>query len=369
MIEKRHNKENKMKAAIITLTSVNYGNRLQNYAVQKNLESIGVDVYTLHNPFNQKQSRLIKNIKNVIKRIVGTSLKKSEVLRQDRFKKFDRHYIQYSPYYLNKAKDRERIKEEYNIFIIGSDQVWNPMTDNYGANNFAFFVKDRKKIALAASFGVKEMPENKKSEYSNYLSRIDAISVREESGKKIVSNLLGIEPTVLIDPVMSLENEEWKKIEKKPEWMNEKTEFAFQYFLGKETSELKRIKNIIKSEEVRIVNIMDYGNRKQFATDPCEFLWLIRHSKVVLTDSFHASVFSFMFYKPLVIFDRVDDFEKMNTRLDNLMEKFELQNRHSLKLKNSHDVFVCNYLEGHKEMKEEKKKYFEYLYSQFEKEV
>ena len=313
------------KAAIVTLTVANYGNRLQNLATQWVFEELGYDVETIHNPYEPTYSEVKHRLRNVIKRIIGNKRQKLNVFREDAFDAFDRKYVKYSKYWINNAAHRSALDNEYDVFVCGSDQLWNPTTEKYGANNFAMFAADKKKVTMAPSFGVTEFPNNRVEEFKAYLNSFCYLSVREETGAQIVKELTGREATVVIDPTLMIQREKWEHIEKKPQWLNQ-DEYILCYALGSQYM-MKWVQEIADKNNCKVVNLMNNEDRRFYCTDPAEFLYLTHHCKLMVTDSFHGSVFSIMFEKPLVVMDRKDEFVSMNTRLDNLLEMFGIQNR------------------------------------------
>lgn len=306
----------KMKnVGIITLNGdYNFGNKLQNYALIKFIED----------NFNCTCCTIwTSDIKdnNYLKKFLRFILKSKGYLRERNFKRFNK-YLKIKKYAIN------NIKDECDKYIIGSDQVWNyndPIFSSY--KYFALFSAPKKNISYAASFGVSEIESNYVEIFKNGLSNIEQISVRESSGKKIVEKITGRKDVQLvIDPTMLLDANEWNKISRKPKkHKNEK--FILNYFLGNLTSDKKNeINRIAKENNCIIINILEKGD-PYYTCGPSEFLWLVKNSFLVCTDSFHASVFSILFNRPFIVFDRDDKLKKMSSRIDTLLDTFELKDR------------------------------------------
>ena len=206
-----------MKIGIITINDLNnYGNRLQCYAVQELLTKIGV---VPENVYNDNLNIKIK-VKRNIRKIAHTIMRKEGQLvfnkRRKLFKKFNKQ-IKFSKYKVIRGKTNKKINDYYDFFVVGSDQVWNPQFNTTSDADFLTFTSDNKKIAFSASFGVGELKNDIKQEYKEKLDKFRYLSVRENSGKKIIEDLTERKDVeVLLDPTMMLSSEEWDKVLKKP---------------------------------------------------------------------------------------------------------------------------------------------------------
>lgn len=304
----------KMKVAIITIVSRNYGNRLQNYALQYVIETLGYSVETLQR--GQRQKDVKRYIKSAAQMLLQT--------KGQKFKKFDKK-IHFSKLVVTRDTYPDNIDKQYEYFIAGSDQVWNPYYDFVaGKCDFLTFARDNQKISYAASFGVSEIPYERKTEYADHLKTFKAISVREKKGAEIVEELADRKATVVLDPTLLLGESEWKKIEKKPVFRPKK-KYVLVYALGDKTNRFKdKIKQLKGKYEIFDVrSLQKTGN--ELPIGPSEFLYLIRNSEEVLTDSFHATVFSIIFHKKFVTFNRPG--LNMNSRIESLAELLGEKNR------------------------------------------
>lgn len=300
---------------IVTITDMNnYGNRLQNYAINNELLRIGM------NPKNYVHCKSDTKLKMFVYTAMhkGVNAAKRYII----FNHFDKNVKNNYVY-----KQEMKKESKYNYFICGSDQIWNP---EYAGKPFYFavFAPPEKRIAYAASFGVSEIPEHKKEIYTKYLNEMKAISVREEDGAKIVKELTGRDATVLVDPTLMLDKEEWLKIAKKPKFDVSK-KYVLTYFLGEVSGRRKEyIDYVCKQNNLELINL-DAKNPNTFwyKTGPAEFLWLIDNASVMLTDSFHGSVFSVLMDTPFLVFDREDNIGEMSSRIDTLLNTLKLQDR------------------------------------------
>ena len=294
------------RVAIVTIESLNYGNRLQNYALQQVIELQGCAVETLH---RSDAYRTIPAVKRCIQDVLQTKAAK--------FRKFDSH-INFANLIIGRDIYPNNLSDSYDYFVVGSDQVWNPYYDFVaGECDFLAFARDNQKISYAASFGVSEIPSERKIEYSKYLKSFKEISVREEQGAKIIKNLTGREITVVLDPTLLLGESEWRKVERKPQSCP-KDKYVFVYALGDKSNRFKeKIEQLKEKYEIFDVRAIQ-KNGKERPIGPSEFLYLIRHAEEILTDSFHATVFSIIFHKKFVTFNRSG--LNMNSRIESLAE-------------------------------------------------
>lgn len=296
----------------------NFGNRLQNYAVQEILKKKNINVKTI------RKNSIIDRLKETIKLNIKRYLKKTKYQRQINFFKFNKN-IKFENY--NSEKKLNKIGKKYDIFITGSDQVWNPNFGRMTDVDFLTFANEEKRNSFSASFGVSRLPDNLKEFYTERLEKIKNISVREKEGKNIVEELTGRKDVeVLIDPTMMIKAEEWDKISKKPRKLgNDK--YILNYFLGDISKDRKKIiEKVAIENNCKIINILD-SQDIYYSCGPSEFLYLEKNAFLICTDSFHSSVFAILYNRPFLVFEREDTNENMNSRLENLLSKFELQDR------------------------------------------
>lgn len=302
------------KVAIITIESLNYGNRLQNYALQEVLKSFGYSVNTVHRNYEPKSVKVY--MKRAVQNLMQTKAAK--------FRKFDKK-IEFSDVVLKRDDYPDGLADEFNYFIVGSDQVWNPHYDFVaGKCDFLAFARDDQKISYAASFGVSEIPSERKLEFATYLKNFKAISVRENRGAKIVEELADRKAMVVLDPTLLLNENDWRKVEKKSSFCP-KRKYVFVYALGNKSNRFKeKIEQLKDRYEIFDVRTLQMNGR-ELPIGPSEFLYLIRNAEEILTDSFHATVFSIIFHKKFITFNRPG--LNMNSRIESLAEVVGAKNR------------------------------------------
>lgn len=319
------------KVAIFTINDDNnYGNRLQNYAVQKSLENLGMEVNTVINTTikRTKKKNVVKIAMWKLKVLISNIIYRIHK-RKVCFEKFNKNIKFYSEK-INENNIPIKLKNDFDLYITGSDQVWNPNFHRMSDIDFLTLANENKRCSFSASFGISEIPENLKEFYKDRLSKIKYLSVREDSGKEIIKKLTNRDDVeVLIDPTMMLNAEEWDKVSEKPKQMNllKKKKYILNYFLGKLSEERKQeIKRIADENDCEIINILDKKS-PFYHTGPSEFLWLEKNAFLICTDSFHSSVFAILYNIPFIVFDREDKNISMNSRIETLINKFKLKNR------------------------------------------
>ena len=151
--------------------------------------------------------------------------------------------------------------------------------------------------------------------------------MREDAGKQIFEELTDRKDVqVLVDPTMLLPSEEWDKVSKKPKQLKT-NKYILNYFLGNISEERNNeINRIAKENNCEIINILD-SKSPFYQTGPSEFLYLEKNAFLICTDSFHSCVFAILFNRPFIVFDREDSMEKMNSRLETLLNRFKLEDR------------------------------------------
>ena len=219
-------------AAILTMVGFNYGNRLQNYALQQTLLHMGCRAETL--------LRSREDLISKMKRAVRPLLKKDFVSQCIKFNRL----INWSKDVVSRQYVSEGLEDDYDIFIMGSDQIWNISFDIITEYDFLPMIKPDKKLSYAASFGISNVPEEQKEWLSELLNAIPAISVREEAGQKIVKELTGRDAALVIDPTLMLTADEWRNIAAVPSDLNVEN-YVLTYFLGPEPKKATLEKNKI----------------------------------------------------------------------------------------------------------------------------
>ena len=331
-----------MKATIITMHSVyNYGTQLQVLATQEKLKEYFDDVEFID--FRRKDTYgkgLIKlYAKGSIVRLVAflpTFLKWKKI-----FRKFQKKYINLSKKKYLDVNEFNNYEEESDLYITGSDQVWNTEWNNGILSPYYLsFVKNKPKYSYASSFGLDKLNTNEIEETKKYLSDYSRISVREDTGLKILKKQLGINTGIrIIDPTLVMPKSFWEKYQTKKKIKN-------KYFL---IYNLKNNKNIDiyakKLEEKTGIKAYRFCTRYDQVTKfgksivmpkVMDFITLVQNAEFVLTDSFHATAFSInMHTHPYCIYP-----EKYSNRLSDFLKLVGCEEK--CKVKNIDDLSIVN---------------------------
>lgn len=258
-------------------------------------------------------------------------------LRNKRFDCFVDHYFKnLSPIFSGWETLVKKCSERYDSFLCGSDQLWLP--NNLGSHFYTleFAPDDKPKISYATSFGVSKIPGFQKKRTAKYLKRFNFLSVREIAGSKIVKDLAGIDAKVVCDPTMLLSGNDWLEVIPEKKVLNEP--YILCYFLGTNVNHRKHAKELQKETGYKIVTIpfldnfvesdISFGDIQLFDVDAADFVNLIRNADYVLTDSFHGTVFSILYQKQFMVFNRfMEGNNSRNSRIDSLCKLLDLEDR------------------------------------------
>lgn len=319
-----------MKIGILTFhRAINYGAVLQAYALQKYLvnKNIKVDIIDYrsrvieesYKPFYYTLTR--KNIRSLISDIIKLPIR---VKKKNGFNKFLNREFSLSKS-MNKS-DLIDIVDKYDLFITGSDQVWNLDITGEDYTYFLDFIQDKyKKASYAASLGNFNLVNKK--ETKALLEDFKYISIREESKKNIIEGYINKNVDVSLDPTLLLSKNEWGKIAidtKKNE------EYLLLYTVDKPVKLIDYARRIAREKNLKIIYITEYFERDsdiEYVRDasPEEFLGYFKNANMVLTNSFHGTVFSILFEKCFYV--ELQGQKKYNDRSENLLKNLGLQNR------------------------------------------
>lgn len=329
-----------MKIGLVPLlyNEYNYGGVLQFYALQYILKKEGFEceIVFFHNDEKVSFSRLRFDKRLILKAKIFLASKmcrkKSDLIDRKLIKR--RGKIEnFKKIYYSKIVDEKEIDiKSYDAFICGSDQIWNPAWAR--RRSFLEFVPDdTNKIIYAASFGCDSMTEEQKRSFKPRIERLNHVSVREASAKKMLESFVKEKKIELVlDPTLLLSRKEWRNIEKR----SKHKDYILTYFLGKYSDKMKYLRAFAEKKGLKTINIAyasgeredlnNFGDIKMINVDPSEFLGLIDGAEYVFTDSFHACVFSMLFNKEFYVFQR-DGSNKMMGRITTLFNNFKLPNR------------------------------------------
>ena len=347
-----------MKIGIVTFTyGDNYGQRLQNCAVQEILKGYANDVVTI--PQSKIRNRGIVFFKNIYKYFINGEMVLS-ILRHRSFGKFDFQFIKYNRYSVIRGKLTN--EGEFDFFVAGSDQIWSPFSPDVNSTMFLTFTDKKKRIALSPSISAEVIPEEQREKYKKYFEGFSHLSVREDKGAEIIKELTGRDASVLIDPTLMHSATFWNKYIKAPiSFKNGK--YACCYFLGT-PQKAEKIREICKKYGLNRIDIL--GDKKYKVLGPQEFLYLIKNASVVITDSYHGCIFSCIFHIPFILCEREGTNINMNSRFSTLFKKLEINNRRLLEIE-IEDALSMDFASIDRRVENERELVKEYLDNAFKR--
>ncbi|MDA7517830.1 polysaccharide pyruvyl transferase family protein [Akkermansiaceae bacterium] len=318
-----------MNIYILTFHAVhNYGAILQALAIQEHLSSQGyeikiIDYRSKRVDYNNFGVNYWSGLKQFVRGISRYRKPKKKFLKYRAFEKFKKAHYFLTPVY-REPEELGDSRFEKQVIVFGSDQIWNCERGVSEVYCGRYFVESAIRIAYAPSFGTDRIPDRARKPLTKFLSDFDKISVRENSGSRILGELdleLGEIPVVL-DPTLLLSWNEWEKYA----LPMKETGHIFVYCM-KPTLLFEELLRHLRAEHPgkRIIlfgscnktlgKIVDhYG--MEFG--PGEFLTLINQASLVVSDSFHGTAFSVNFEKPLICIPHETRNERMSSLLTNL---------------------------------------------------
>ena len=325
-----------MKIKTITCHDVyNVGASLQAYALQQYLMNLGHDVEIIdYKPDYLSKHYNIRVVSNPcfdrpVIRSLYLAVKlpgRLKALKSERKKNFDRFRREKLKLTSKRYHSNEELITELpdaDLFICGSDQIWNPLFKN--GKDVAFFLdfvpKNKKKVSYAASFAVESISESDKIRMRQWLCKLDAISVREKSGLSILESM-GLKGSCVCDPVLLLTREKWDSIIEP--FDSEK--YLFVYDFDHSSFVVEVVRKIAKERNLKIYSFFEspIADKVLKNVGPQEFLGVIKNADIVLSNSFHATVFSVIYQKEFYVIERE---EEINARMKDFLALLELEAR------------------------------------------
>lgn len=334
----------------IELHNNNYGSMLQSYATQWMLNQYGFEYELIRYQKDITPLYVMRNAPRVLNCVVWQDkfaekqkrdfmrrypdAKRACEMRAEAFERFRTDYFtapmpQYTGYNRLKAESRK-----YNGFLVGSDQLWSPSGLGTHFYDLMFTPDEAFRMSFASSFGVKEIPWYQRSRTKTYLDRIPFISCRENSGSRAIKELTGRDVPVVADPTMLFAKDEWDGMLQCRRVQD--GEYIFSYQLGTSRGNREEVLRLKEKTGLPIVSIhqfvdadLHFGDVVIEDAGPAEFVDLIRNAAYVCTDSFHCSVFSILYHKRFIVFNRYAEANKAskNTRIESLCQNLGLEER------------------------------------------
>jgi len=316
----------KTKVGILTLPfNYNYGGILQTYALQRYLIANGYDTYHIYRDFPEK-NKVTQVIKDVIKFIIGKN--KKTRFEGALIQKFFDEKVVPKTHRIRTLSDLKRLhKYGFTTIIVGSDQVWRKacIYGDLKTNYFLDFPKDDvNRISYAASFGVDnwEFDPEETIRLKTLLQKFNSVSVREDSGKKLCEEYLGVQAHHVSDPVWLLQAEDYKQLVAQESEQTEVNGECLAYVLDSTHEKKKIIQDVADKLGYQTFTI-SYGNN---GVNPSVINWLkaFAEAKFVVTDSFHGCIFSILFNKPFLVIGNIN---RGLSRFSSVLNELNLEDR------------------------------------------
>lgn len=322
------------KIGIITFhRSYNYGSALQAYALQKyinthNLGRAEVIDYILKSNFEQYKlfhfSCYLKNPRWLISDLVYL---KRNSRRKRNFEKFVEQYIPLTIKQYFSSEDMKELNKQYDIFICGSDQIWNVECTNgvEPAYFLEFASNEKRKMAYAPSIAHLNFSEDVLSKMSAAIEGFKAISIREESNVEMLSQLTNQKVEIVLDPTLLLDSKDYEELFSRVH----KERYVFVYMLEYNKELVMYAVELAKRANLKIYYISKKNEQEYhdalnlYGISPAEFLEYLHDAEYVVTNSFHATVFSALFEKKFCTFKTL----KSYSRMVDLLTKLGIEDR------------------------------------------
>lgn len=336
------------KIGIVGAVNHNYGSILQTFALQKAVQNLGyyTEIIRYCEPLRTKFRRLrnfdyaISRLKIVQRKLMMTLVYRKHnhnlSMRSASFRSFIDSRLNFS-ILCNSHSELKKIVSNYDIFLLGSDQLWRPenlLMDYFTLN----FVPDQiRKVAYAQSFGVNKIPKKMQPNYSAFLSRFSYLSCREKLGVELIKQLTNRDAKWVCDPTLLLSAENWVQYMSSDVKYDEK--YVFCYFIGDNPNQRKLSMEFARQKGCKVVALIHidefilsdekYADYTPYNIGPSQFLYLINKAEYVMTDSFHGTVFSLLFHKEFFTFNRFKNGIKKSTtsRIDSLLDAVNMMDR------------------------------------------
>lgn len=331
-----------MKIAILTLPlHTNYGGILQAYALQTVLERMGHQVVHLqpfveYPPLHSSWKMPLVWGKRFLKKYIDGEMGYPVFADPRKWVRQHTDAFIASYIYLKYLKSDEWNPisvQDYDTIIFGSDQIWRPIYAIPIEKYFGSFLEGSsiKRIAYAASFGTEEneYTVDQIKQCANLLSQFSAVSVRESLAVSICKERFGINAVQMLDPTMLLDVDDYKYLFEKSN-SSKCTGNLAVYVLDENTQTNVFVEKISKEKLLNPIRINSkVENSDAPLTERVQFpleQWLRAFNDVefVITDSFHACVFSILFHKPFICIGNKD---RGTSRFHSLLKMFGLTNR------------------------------------------
>lgn len=339
------------KIGIITIVNVNnYGAELQAFALQHQLTLMGHQAEVINYVFGINpdhdfkgetltiplsfKTRIKRKILPYIETTIDSFYPKTREKREFKFNEFHKKYNRLTSITYHSVKSLYNGSLDYDIYCVGSDQVWN-YQKGYSILPFLldFVPENKKKIAFASSIGLSSLSEKAKEIFKYYLSDFNAIAVRETQAADLLSKILDKKIDVVLDPTLLLKKEEWQKVANYDLCPKERYLLLYIVTIKPCKYAIDLAERIAAEQGLKIVRLFrsaaTYDAKSSMINlpeaGPSDFIGMIENADFVITNSFHGTVFSINFQIPF--YTIIKSGKNTNSRLQSVLEKLKMQDR------------------------------------------
>lgn len=358
----------------------NYGTALQSFALQTVISQFAIcEIIPYKSPHPGYGMKDILNpvlrknfLWKLYERIILAHFSKQYLLLQEerrrRMTSFLSEYLRFAEYD-SCYETLESLQNKYDIFICGSDQIWNPTRldkhfylDFVNPSNF--------KIAYAPSFGVSKISKKIiNNDIKKLINQFDFLSVREHAGRTIIKQFSEKDVPVCLDPTLLMDSAFWKKLADKSQ-IKLPSDYVYCYLLGRNKKHLRKSQEAANKLHMKLLlqpnHLSDYTSEIELIppSGPIDFLNSINQSRLVCTDSYHGVIFSIIFHKPFILYKRFASGagSSQNSRIETLLQLFDLEERLDFDWENSREKMLEIPFEKYEAiLKSEREKSIKYL--------
>ncbi|WP_326910414.1 polysaccharide pyruvyl transferase family protein [Sedimentibacter sp. MB31-C6] len=327
----------------------NYGAVLQCYALKYTINKLdGCYAEVINFNPNWKPSSFENEI-----------IKNKYISKLDKYEKFREKYLEIESDFIYDMTSDKCPKFDY--YIVGSDQVWNTTFSFSNTAYFLDFVEDNSvKISYAASIGIglEDKRLNPKI-FEKYIPNFNYLSIREKTHEAFVQQFTEKKVHTVLDPTLLLEKEEYDKLIDNTKSEKEKDKYIFFYFLNHDKTAplaISFVNMLARKYNLKVIHFFTEAPKGLFKNNsdsfffdgPIDFLWYIKNAEIIVTNSFHGTIFSILYQKPFYTYI----VKSMSSRIYDLLENLGLKNRIISGFKKLRDVdFNIDYTEVNKKIK------------------
>lgn len=354
-----------MRVGILTLKlHSNFGFIMQSYALQRLVRDCGHEPY--HFFIKEEPETYLNMVIVFFKKLIkncfyGTNYSlfpyyptpsDLEVKDKNTWDFINRN-IQLTPYIPSLSKEELSKLPKYDAYIVGSDQVWRrEYTDNILCYYFNFVEDGVKRMSYAASFGKNKISYSKENKQicKELLRKFDYVTVREEDGVKICKEFFDCNASMVLDPTLLLTADKYLNLIEKEEKPLCDDNYIFVYILRPNKEKTDFVNRVSNDKGLKIINIMpknirEVGKRRlNECIYPSISCWLkgFSEAKYIITDSFHASVFSIIFHKQFYVMnDNIGGASRINT----LLKMLNLETRNAVQYNEKENTIDYEHVE------------------------